>query len=381
MRTKQNILFALLRPLVVAFLKITFGYTFDKANDLPDNYIVLSNHATDFDPLLVAASFRKPMYFVASEHIARWPVAGKLLTWLLNPIYRKKGASAASTVMEILRHIRKGNNVCMFAEGARTWDGITGPILPSTAKMVKSAGCGLVTYKIVGGYFASPRWGGASIRRGYLHGSPVRVYTPEMLKVLTAEQIHTAIVGDLYEDAYARQLANPKPYRSKKRATFMERLLFICPQCGNRDTIRSAGDTVSCTCCDLQFRYDPYGMLEGLPYTTVKELSDWQTQQVQQDITEGIPYSAGSATLTTLVNHEETLAAQGPVTMTPEIFRCGALEIPMADISDLNIHGQKAIVFTAQRQYYELRPAEGFNALKFHLYYHGCKVRQPASVN
>ena len=92
MRTKQNILFALLRPLVVAFLKITFGYTFDKAKDLPNNYIVLSNHTTDFDPLLVAASFRKPMYFVASEHIARWPVAGKLLTWLLNPIYRKKGA-------------------------------------------------------------------------------------------------------------------------------------------------------------------------------------------------------------------------------------------------------------------------------------------------
>ena len=202
-----------------------------------------------------------------------------------------------------------------------------------------------------------------------------------MLKAMTVEQIHTAIVGDLYEDAYARQLATPKPYRSKKRAMFMERLLFICPKCGGRDTIHSAGDTVTCTGCDLRFRYDPYGMLEGLPYTTVKELSDWQTQQVQQDIADGIPYTAGNAALTTLVNHEETLAAQGPVTMTPEIFRCGALEIPMADISDLNIHGQKAIVFTAQRHYYELRPAEGFNALKFHLYYHGCKVRQPASVN
>lgn len=374
MKDQQTVRFALLRPLVVAFLKCAFGYTFDKAVDLPENYIVLSNHATDFDPLLVAASFRRPMYFVASEHIARWPVAGKLLTWLFNPIYRKKGASAASTVMEILRHARKGHNVCMFAEGARTWDGVTGPILPATAKMVKSAGCGLVTYRIKGGYFTSPRWGGASIRRGYLHGSPVKVYTPEMLKAMTNEAVYAAITADLHEDAYARQLADPKPYRSKKRAMFMERLLFICPKCGGRDTIRSADDTVSCTACDLSFRYDAFGMLDGIPYSTVKELSDWQTQQVHRDIEAGTPYTAGNATLTTLLNHEETLAAQGPVTMTRESLRCGDFEVPLSDITDLNIHGQKAIVFTARRQYYELRPAEGFNALKFHLFYHECKA-------
>ena len=376
MKDPLTIRFAVLRPLVVAFLKCFFGYTYDKAKDLPETYIVLSNHATDYDPLLVAASFRRPMFFVASEHIARWPIAGKLITWLLNPIYRSKGASGATTVMEILRHARKGHNVCMFAEGARTWDGVTGPILPATAKMVRSAGCGLVTYKITGGYFTSPRWGGASIRRGYLHGSPVKIYTPEMLKAMTADEVYTAITADLHEDAYARQLADPKPYRSKKRAMFMERLLFICPKCGKRDTIRSAGDTVSCSACDLQFRYNTFGMLEGIPYSTVKALSDWQNQQVQRDIDAGTPYTAPNATLTTLLNHEETLAAQGSVTMTTETLRCGDFEIPLSEISDLNIHGQKAIVFTARRQYYELRPADGCNALKFHLFYHSCKAKE-----
>lgn len=376
MKNRLSTCYVLLRPLVIVFLKCVFGYTYRRAKDLPANYIVLSNHATDFDPLLVGASFRKPMFFVASEHIARWPVVGKLITWLLQPIYRNKGASAASTVMDILRHARKGHNVCMFAEGARTWDGVTGPILPSTAKMVKSAGCGLVTYKIVGGYFASPRWGGASIRRGYLHGSPVKVYTPEMLQGMTNEELHTAITQDLFEDAYARQLADPKRYRSRKRAMFMERLLFICPQCGSRDTIRSAADTVSCTHCGIRFRYTPFCMLEGIPYSTVKELANWQQQQVALDLENGTPYTAGEATLTILRNHEETLAAQGSVTMTAEYLRCGDLQIPLADISDLNIHGQKAVVFTAKRTYYELRPAEGFNALKFHLFYHCWKEKQ-----
>lgn len=373
---QQKVRFALLRPLVAFFLKCAFGYTYDKAKNLPESYIVLSNHTTDFDPMLVGVSFTRPMYFVASEHIARWPVAGKLLTWLFNPIYRKKGASAASTVMEILRHTRKGHNVCMFAEGSRSWDGVTGSILPSTAKMVKSAGCGLVTYKIIGGYFTSPRWGGASIRRGKLHGSPVNVYTPEALKAMTNEELHAAIEADLYEDAYARQMADPKPYRSKKRAMFMERLLFICPKCGRRDTIRSAGNTISCTACDLQMRYDPFGMLQGSDFTTVKELSDWQKQQVCLDVEKNTPYTAASATLTTLQNHEESLVAQGPVTMTRDILCCGDFHVSMEEITDLNIHGQKGIVFTADKKYYELRPAEGFNALKFHLFYHRRKETQ-----
>ncbi len=373
MNDQQKIRFALLRPLVALFLKCVFGYQYTKAENLPSSYIVLSNHTTDFDPLLVGVSFSRPMFFVASEHIARWPVAGKLITWLFNPIYRKKGASAASTVLEILRHARKGHNVCMFAEGSRSWDGVTGPILPSTAKMVKSAGCGLVTYKITGGYFTSPRWGGASIRRGKLHGAPVRVYTPETIQTMSNEELHAAIIRDLQEDAYARQLADPQPYRSKKRAMHMERLLFICPKCGQRDTIRSAGDIFSCTACHLHMRYDAFGMLQGGSFTTVKELSDWQKQQVQLDIENGTPYTAAEATLTTLQNHQESLVTQGLTTMTRETFSCGNFQVPMADITDLNIHGQKGIVFTANKQYYELRPAENCNALKFHLFYHALK--------
>jgi hypothetical protein len=59
--------------------------------------------------------------------------------------------------------------------------------------------------------------------------------------------------------------------------------------------------------------------------------------------------------------------------MTRETFSCGDFQVPMAEITDLNIHGQKGIVFTANKQYYELRPAENCNALKFHLFYHTLK--------
>ena len=178
MNLTHRIVYAILRWPVALFLWIKFNYRFKVAKGLPDSYIVLSNHVTDFDPLFVALSFPRQMYFVASEHIARWKNAFKFIRFGFDPIMRYKGSVAASTVMEVLRRVRAGNRVCIFAEGARSWDGITNPILPATGKMVKSARCALVTYKIVGGYFASPNWSeGCGTRRGFIRGDVVNVYT------------------------------------------------------------------------------------------------------------------------------------------------------------------------------------------------------------
>ena len=291
MRKRHHFFWWLLRPLIIVFLWVKFGYTFKKAKELPENYIVLSNHATDYDPLLVAASFPRQMYFVASEHIARWKRAFKWLDFVFAPIMRYKGTVAASTVAEVLRRLRKGANVAVFAEGARTWDGVTGPILPSTAKMVKKAGCGLVTYKLIGGHFISPMWS-YNTRRGYCHGEVVNVYTKERLAAMSQNEVYEAIVRDLYEDAYARQAEQSYEYRGKRLAAGLENLLFICPKCGGYDTLSSSDDAMTCDKCGLTVKYTPDAKLEGAPFSTVKAFSDWQTEQVQADIARGTVYRA-----------------------------------------------------------------------------------------
>lgn len=369
MNRKHDRFYRFIRPLVILFAKLRFGYTYDLAKDLPENYIVISNHATDYDMLFVAASFPRQMYFVASEHIARWGILSKLIQYVFDPIFRPKGASAAATVMDMVRKARKGDNVCLFAEGVRTWDGVTCPIVPSTGKLVKTAGCGLVTYKITGGYFVSPMWSGAGVRRGYLHGAPVNVYTPEQLQQMTAAEVQQAIEADLYENAYARQLAQPKRYKSKTPAKGLENLLYICPKCGAYDCFTSQGDAVGCKECGFTFRYNEYGMLENAPFDTVYDFSQWQNEQLAVDICEGVAYTAPHAVLKCLDNHEETLLTEGALQMTGETMRCGEWEVPMEKITDLAMHGQRAIVFTADRKYYEVIPTKGSNALKFFLYY------------
>ena len=373
MSKKHKIFWRLLNPPVSLFLKFKFNYTHTKAKNLPEQYIVLSNHNTDWDPLLVASSFKKQMYFVASEHISRWKIAFKFVDFLFAPIMRSKGSVASSTVLDVLRKVRNGDNVCIFAEGARSWDGITNPILPSTGKMIKSAKCALVTYKLVGGYFISPNWSTSNTRKGYFHGAPVNVYTKEQLASMSVDEINECINRDLFEDAYERQLKENNRYKGKALAENLENLLFVCPKCKKIDTMHSKGDTVYCDSCDLSFTYDEYGMLHSLPFKTIKELYAWQKDEVLKIAKEGKSFSSADASLSTVAKHEETFLTKGAVTLSPSTLTINEINIPFEDISELAMHGSHALVFTANGVYYELIIPDDPNALKFQLLYEALK--------
>lgn len=382
MKKRHVFFYHLARPLVILFARLRFDFHFEKAKDLPKHYIVLSNHTTDYDLLFVASSFPRMMYFVGSEHIARWKHLYKILKFCFDPIMRPKGTSASGTVIEMMKRAKKGHSLCLFAEGVRSWDGTPSPIVASTAKMVRRMGCGLVTYRITGGYFASPMWAGANVRRGYVHGGPVHVFTPEQLEAMTNEELYDIIVTDLGEDAYATQQANPRRYKSKTPAEGLENLLFVCPLCREQDSLHSLDDTVTCSSCGLSFRCNEYGLLEDAPYTTLTEFNGWQKEQVAHDAQRGACYTAAQATLSAVKGHREELLATGVVSMDSAALRCGEVEFAMDSITDLAMHGQRALVFTANKIYYELICAEGSNALKFFLYYRACKnrVEQPEKV-
>lgn len=371
---KRHIWFwRIFRPLLILYTKLKFGYTYEKAKDLPDTYIVLSNHVTDYDPLFVASSFPRQMYFVASEHVARWKTLYRFLKYAVEPIIRLKGTIAASTVIEVLRKVKAGANVCVFAEGVRTWDGVTCPILPSTGKLIKSAKCGLVTYKITGGYFVSPGWSQSNLRKGYIHGAPVHIYTKEDIAAMSIDEINAHINEDLYEDAYATQMTDPKKYKGKDLAKYIENLLFICPECSQKGTITSHDDTIECSACHSSFKYNEYGMIENCRFETVRDLSNWQKKEVQKDADNGKTYTADYATLTQIVKHEETLSAEGKLSLSPTHLTCGDKEIPLSKISDIAIHGRHALVFSVGKEYFELLPKTPKHALKFLLLFNAYK--------
>ncbi len=373
MNKKHRFFYALLRPVGYLVVKLKLGYRYQKAKDLPPNYIVLSNHVTDYDPILVGLSFDQ-MYFVSSEHITRWGWIYKLLNFVFEPIIRYKGTIAASTVMDIMRKVRKGNSVCIFAEGVRTWDGVTNPVVPATAKLIKACRCALVTYRIEGGYFASPNWASsANTRHGHIYGAPVKVYTKEEIAAMSEEQLDEIIRTDLYENAYERQKEQMHRYKGSKLAEGMESLLFICPHCQKHGTFSSKGDRVTCSACGHSFTYDEYGMLHGTEFETLLDFNNWQKEQVARDVEQGISYTVENATLSTVSEHVATVVASGTVQIDSEYLRVGEHEIALSAIPDLAIHGRHSLVFSTGEAYHELRIPHGSNILCLLYYYNFCK--------
>ena len=373
MNKKHSFYYRALRPLLILFCKIGFGYRCERPKNLPPQYIVLANHTTDFDPIFMASSFKKHMYFVASEHITHWGFLSKIIMELAAPIVRYKGSVAASTVMDVLRKIKKGANICIFAEGDRSWDGVSGPILDSTSKLIQSSGCGLVTYRLIGGYFVSPRWS-RHLRRGPIRGEVAGVYTKEQLAKMSIVEIQSLIVNDLYEDAYQTQSITPKKYHGRALAEGLENLFFICPECSSHDTLYSKKHHFMCSKCGHSMQYNQFGMLQGGRFETIIQFSNWQKEQVRINIRDNITYHIPEATLSEISHHQKTIIANGAFRMDKNGIRHDDHFIPVEEISNMAIYGKNTLVFSAGKTYYELKPQKGLNGIKFLLYYHALQA-------
>lgn len=344
---------------VPPFVKAKYNLISEPAPAIEGPYIVLSNHTANLDPVLVSMSFKyRQMYFVASEHLFRMGFVSFLLKRYFAPISRMKGGTDASTAMNAIRALRKGHNVCLFAEGNRSFNGETCPIHPATAKLVKSSGASLVTYKFTGGYLTTPRWALYN-RKGEMRGAVVAVYSPEQLKRLSAEEIHEIIKADLYENAYEREKKEQTEFHGKKLAEGLEAALYICPKCGKIGSLHSKDDRFWCDSCDMSVTYTKQGWLEGnSPYNNVLDWDRFQRQKLSEIVAEGKDgelFSDENFVLTAIgARHKSTVAAKGRLSMSLKELSIGEKVFSTEDISDMNILLRNTLMFTASGEHYEL---------------------------
>lgn len=273
-----------LSHLVSPLLLGKYSYRTAQAPELDFPYMVMSNHTTEADMIMLMRAFKKHMYFVCGEHLLRSKF-GPVIRKLFDPIPAPRGGSMQTTVKEILRRIANGNNIMMFPEGARSFTGVTDEATPAAGKLLKKAHCGLVTYRMHGGYFIAPRWA-YHFRRGHAEGEIVNIYTPEQISKMSSSEITDAINRDLAENAYDRQEKKAYIYSAKGLAEGLENILIICPRCGSYDSVIAKGDRFKCKCCGLGGKMDEYGFLkgDGLPFSRVDSYSDWLSARFDSDM-------------------------------------------------------------------------------------------------
>ena len=362
---RADFFYRLLRPIVYPVINIWYRSKSEPLPEIEGNYLIISNHNTNVDMIVVAASCRRPMRFVGSEHIFQKGWAARLLMWAVAPIIRQKGGLASTTVMSITRALRRGENICIFAEGNRSYDGRTCHVLPSTGKLAKAGGAALVTYRLERAYLTSPRWA-YSLRRGGMVGRAVNVYTKEKLAEMTAEQVYEAICRDIYEDTFEVQEKEPRPFKGKRLAEGLEHTLYFCPECQKAGGLATKDDKLFCS-CGMKATYDQYGLLNGTKFARTTDWNDWQRKKLGEYLDNG-GTEIGDANVSLYKitpDHRTEHIYSGPVTLAGGRMDFGEYSFPLEELDGVGLCGKAKMVLMYAGDHYELRSTERINALKY----------------
>ncbi len=84
--------------------------------------IVVANHASDFDPLILANCVRRPVSFMAKEELFAVPVLSRAIR-LYGAYPVKRGSADRSAIRAALAQLEAGWAVGIFPQGTRTPDG------------------------------------------------------------------------------------------------------------------------------------------------------------------------------------------------------------------------------------------------------------------
>jgi 1-acyl-sn-glycerol-3-phosphate acyltransferase len=119
--------------------------------------LVLSNHQSNFDPVLVGLACDRRLNYLARDTLFGFAP----FRWLINsldaiPIDRE--GVGLSGLKETLRRLKRGEMVLIFPEGTRTHDGELGPLKPGFCAIARRGEAPLLPVAIDGAFDAWPRW-------------------------------------------------------------------------------------------------------------------------------------------------------------------------------------------------------------------------------
>ncbi len=270
LRFRHRLLGYIGRPILRVIIRLRYGLRVRSFRDgNRRNYLVLMNHQTAFDQFFAALAFKRYSYFVASEDLFSMGWLSRALSYLVAPIPIRKSMTDVRAVMTCKRVAREGGTIVIAPEGNRTYDGTLCYMKPSIAGLVRALRLPVALFRLEGGYGVHPRWSDV-VRRGGMTAGVVRVIETEEYDALTDDELFALITEGLTSDEYA----TGRLFHHKKRAEYLERALYYCPQCGITHLV-SHGATVTCPTCGMTVEYQPDLTLRGVgcdfPYRTVAE--------------------------------------------------------------------------------------------------------------
>src|SRR5262245_29590120 len=145
------------RPAVWLGARTYFGIRFDGTRHIPPAgpLLIIPNHVTYADPVLVSIPVRRPVYYMAWNALFKVPG----LAWLIRR-HRAFPVEIESTdpraTREAMRLLQAGEAVMIFPEGGRSPDGRLQRFKPGAFRLACTLGVPVLPVTIAGGHEAWP---------------------------------------------------------------------------------------------------------------------------------------------------------------------------------------------------------------------------------
>lgn len=129
--------------------------------------IIVANHQSYLDPLLIQALVPRVVHAMAKSTQFASPAMARLMSYIYTfPVRRYEPDPIA--VRTVLRLLAADKAVMIYVEGERSWDGRLQAPRRGTIRLLLKAGVPIIPCRIDGAYDAWPRWGklsrGANVR-------------------------------------------------------------------------------------------------------------------------------------------------------------------------------------------------------------------------
>lgn len=362
---KQRFIYGLDKFKMKSYIKQTYSFK-PTPLDIKGPFIVAASRITSADQYLIMLSFKEYIYFTFNEGVYRTnPEIAKKQDFYGNIPY-KIGYPIESYKDKLVGLVKDGNNLCIYPEMYTNYSGVTSPIDPSVAQMIKDAGCTLVTYCFTGGYFTEPAWAKEK-RKGWINGHIVNVYSKYDLEKLTNAQITNILEEDLKEDAYARQCNSPITYASDHLAEGIENIFYLCPKCGEYDSFASSGKDYNCTKCDVRGSYTDQGLIHAnFRFKTVTDFIKWEETQVDRIADSDINFNDENISLSKINDdHTLKLITTDKMHVDKDGISVGYHTFSFNDIQKVEVDDKATtLVFSHNNDYYKLS-GPNFKPLKY----------------
>lgn len=106
------------------FFLLLLGYKTEGVENMPPQgpVIIAANHVSNWDPVVVGISFKRPVHFIAKVELFNNVLLGKLLT-KLNAFPVKRGTPDRKAIRQALDILQNGEVLGIFPEGERKKEG------------------------------------------------------------------------------------------------------------------------------------------------------------------------------------------------------------------------------------------------------------------